>query len=40
MDLRILIVLSPLLIAAGWAGYNIIRYAIQQWVAFQEKKNA
>jgi photosystem II PsbY protein len=30
MDLRILIVFAPVLIAAGWALFNIGRAAIQQ----------
>ncbi|WP_404787743.1 photosystem II protein Y [Altericista sp. CCNU0014] len=29
-DFRILIVLLPLLLAAGWAGRNILPYALRQ----------
>ncbi|MEO1686031.1 MAG: photosystem II protein Y, partial [Cyanobacteria bacterium J06631_12] len=28
MDIRVVLVLSPLLIAAGWAGFNIFRAAL------------
>jgi len=30
MDMRLLIVLFPLLIAASWAGFNIARIALRQ----------
>ncbi len=31
MDLRIVVVAAPILIALGWAGYNIGRAAIGQF---------
>lgn len=40
MDWRILVVLSPLLVAAGWAGFNIAAVAIRQLQQFQSKRNA
>jgi photosystem II PsbY protein len=37
MDFRILIVLLPLLLAAGWAGRNILPSALRQLEAFKNK---
>ncbi len=37
MDLRILIVLLPLLLAAGWALKNILPYALKQVESFLKK---
>ncbi len=37
MDLRILIVLLPLLLAAGWALKNILPYALKQAESFLKK---
>jgi photosystem II PsbY protein len=39
MDLRLLIVLLPLLLAAGWAGKNILPVAIAQVQKFLAKAN-
>ena len=30
MDLRVIVVAAPILIALGWAGYNISRAAVGQ----------
>lgn len=38
MDWRILVVVSPLIIAAGWALFNIGLAAINQFQAFLNKK--
>jgi photosystem II PsbY protein len=38
MDIRLLIVLAPLAIAAGWAGFNIFRAALQQVQVFMSKE--
>ena len=40
MDVRVILVLSPLLIAAGWAGFNIFRAALGQVQTFMNKNNA
>lgn len=40
MDIRIVLVLSPLLIAAGWAGFNIFRAALGQVQDLLNKNNA
>jgi photosystem II PsbY protein len=40
MDWRILIVLLPLLLAAGWAAKNILPVAIRQVQAFLSKANS
>jgi photosystem II PsbY protein len=37
MDWRVLIVLLPLLLAAGWAGKNILPSALKQVQAFLAK---
>jgi photosystem II PsbY protein len=37
MDTRLLIVLAPLALAAGWAGFNIFRAALQQLQNFTSK---
>jgi photosystem II PsbY protein len=37
MDTRLLIVLAPLALAAGWAGFNIFRAALQQVQNFMSK---
>jgi photosystem II PsbY protein len=37
MDLRILIVLFPLILAGGWAVSRILPYALQQAKAFLAK---
>jgi photosystem II PsbY protein len=37
MDMRLLIVLLPLLLAAGWALKNILPYATRQIQAFLNK---
>jgi photosystem II PsbY protein len=37
MDTRLLIVLAPLALAAGWAGFNIFRAALQQVQTFMSK---
>lgn len=39
MDWRILVVLSPLLLAAGWAGYNILAAALGQVQKFLNKES-
>lgn len=38
MDWRILVVLAPLAIAAGWAGFNILAVALQQVQKFLNKE--
>ena len=40
MDIRVLLVISPLLIAAGWAGFNIFRAALGQVQELLNKNNA
>jgi photosystem II PsbY protein len=37
LDFRLLIVLLPLLLAAGWAGRNILPSALKQLEAFLNK---
>jgi photosystem II PsbY protein len=37
LDFRILLVLGPVALAAGWAGFNIFRAALQQFQRFSEK---
>jgi photosystem II PsbY protein len=37
MDWRILIVLLPIILAGGWALFNIGTYAIQQLQAFRNQ---
>jgi photosystem II PsbY protein len=39
IDFRIALVLAPLAVAAGWAGFNIFRAALQQIQAFTSKGN-
>lgn len=34
LDLRVLILFSPLLLALGWAGFNIAPAAIKQFKTF------
>jgi photosystem II PsbY protein len=36
-DFRIVAVLAPLGVAAGWAGFNIFRAALQQIQSFSSK---
>ncbi len=36
-DFRIVAVLAPLAVAAGWAGFNIFRAALQQIQNFSSK---
>ena len=36
-DFRIVAVLAPLGVAAGWAGFNIFRAALQQFQNFNSK---
>lgn len=38
IDFRILAVISPLLLAAGWAGFNIFRAALGQIQGFLDKE--
>jgi photosystem II PsbY protein len=38
-DFRIVAVLAPLGVAAGWAGFNIFRAALQQIQNFSSKKS-
>jgi len=38
MDWRLLVVLLPLLVAAGWAGFNIFSAALSQLQAFLNKR--
>lgn len=40
MDWRILIVLAPLMVAAGWALFNIGAVAIRQAQDFLNKQNS
>jgi photosystem II PsbY protein len=40
MDWRLLIVLLPLLLAAGWAAKNILPVAVKQVQAFLSKANS
>ena len=40
LDFRIIAVLSPVLIAAGWAGFNIFRAALGQVQDLLNKNNA
>ncbi len=37
IDFRVALVLAPLAIAAGWAGFNIFRAALQQVQNFMGK---
>ncbi len=37
LDFRILIVLGPVALAAGWAGFNIFSAAVQQFRKFADK---
>jgi photosystem II PsbY protein len=39
IDFRIALVLAPLAVAAGWAGFNIFRAALQQIQTFTSKGN-
>jgi photosystem II PsbY protein len=39
MDWRVLIVLLPLLVAAGWAGFNILAVALRQAQQFLNKES-
>lgn len=39
MDFRVALVLAPLAIAAGWAGFNIFRAALQQVQNFMNKES-
>ncbi len=39
MDMRVIVVLSPLLIAAGWALFNIAAAAINQVQQFMSKES-
>jgi photosystem II PsbY protein len=39
MDWRVLVVLSPLLLAAGWAVFNIGKAALQQVQGFLKKQS-
>ena len=38
MDVRVALVLAPLAVAAGWAGFNIFRAALQQVQIFMSKE--
>lgn len=38
MDLRLLIVLLPILLAGGWAVFNIGKYALEQVQNFLNKQ--
>ncbi len=40
MDIRVLLVISPLIIAASWAGFNIFRAALGQVQDLLNKNNA
>ncbi len=40
MDIRVVLVLSPLLIAASWAGFNIFRAALGQVQDLLNKNSA
>lgn len=37
MDLRLIIVLLPLILAGSWAVYQIGKLAIQQWQKFNQQ---
>jgi photosystem II PsbY protein len=37
LDFRVLLVVLPLAVAAGWAGFNIFRAALQQIQGFLNK---
>jgi photosystem II PsbY protein len=39
IDLRLLIVLLPLFVALGWAGYNILQLALGQLQSFLNKQS-
>ncbi len=39
LDLRVVIVLLPIGLAAGWAGYNIAKAALAQVQAFLNKSS-
>jgi photosystem II PsbY protein len=39
MDWRVLIVLLPLAVAAGWAGFNILSVALRQVQQFLAKES-
>ncbi|NJN62425.1 MAG: photosystem II protein Y [Coleofasciculaceae cyanobacterium RL_1_1] len=39
LDLRVVFVLSPLVLALGWAGFNIAQAAISQFQGFWEKES-
>ncbi|MFM2431271.1 MAG: hypothetical protein RLZZ511_2484 [Cyanobacteriota bacterium] len=39
IDFRLALVLGPLALAAGWAGFNIFRAALQQVQNFMNKSN-
>ncbi len=39
MDWRVLVVVGPILIAAGWAGFNIAAAAIRQVQGFFNQEN-
>ncbi len=38
IDWRIVVVLAPILIAAGWAGFNILAVALGQVQSFLNKE--
>jgi|GEM_PF-603848 len=40
MDIRVVLVLAPVLIAASWAGFNIFRAALGQVQDLLNKNNA
>lgn len=40
LDFRVVAVLSPILIAASWAGFNIFRAALGQVQTFMNKDRA
>ncbi|MEL6138630.1 MAG: photosystem II protein Y [Cyanobacteria bacterium J06626_23] len=40
LDFRIVAVLAPIALAAGWAGFNIFRAALGQIQTFLDKDNA
>lgn len=37
IDFRVAVVLLPLLLAAGWAAFNILPYALKQIQGFLDK---
>ncbi|AFY76597.1 MAG: photosystem II protein Y [Hydrococcus sp. C42_A2020_068] len=39
MDWRVLVVLLPVLVAAGWAGFNILSAALRQAQQFLSKES-